>query len=94
MTSPASPITYRLHTQPLPDVSPETYVEVLDSMTNLGPIVDFCVVDLDRQGQGQVVACSGAGIDGSLRIIRNGVGFLEQASVELPGMKGIWNLRK
>lgn len=46
--------THRLHTQPLPDIIPETYVEVLDSMTNLGPIVDFCVVDLDRQGQGQV----------------------------------------
>ena len=63
-------------------------------MTNLGPIVDFAVVDLDRQGQGQVVACSGGGTDGSLRIIRNGIGFLEQASVDLAGMKGIWSLRK
>ncbi len=26
-------------------------VEVLESFTNLGPIIDFCVVDLDRQGQ-------------------------------------------
>ena len=32
----------------------ESYIEVIDSMPNLGPIVDFCVVDLDRQGQGQV----------------------------------------
>jgi hypothetical protein len=30
------------------------YVEVLETFPNLGPIVDFCVVDLDRQGQGQV----------------------------------------
>jgi hypothetical protein len=29
-------------------------VEVLDSQPNLGPIVDFAVVDLERQGQGQV----------------------------------------
>lgn len=45
---------------------------------NLGPIVDFCVVDLERQGQGQVVTCSGAYKDGSLRIVRNGIGINEQ----------------
>ena len=35
---------------------PTNFVEVLDTFTNLGPIVDMCVVDLDRQGQGQVRA--------------------------------------
>ncbi|KAL0300566.1 UNVERIFIED_CONTAM: DNA damage-binding protein 1 [Sesamum radiatum] len=60
---------------------------------NLGPIVDFCVVDLERQGQGQVVTCSGAYKDGSLRIVRNGIGINEQASVELQGIKGMWSLR-
>lgn len=33
----------------------------------------------------QVVTCSGAAQDGSLRIVRNGIGMIEQASVELPG---------
>jgi DNA damage-binding protein 1 len=55
-----------------------SYVEVLESFVNLGPIVDLCVVDLERQGQGQVVTCSGAFKDGSLRIIRNGIGINEQ----------------
>ena len=27
---------------------------MLETFTNLGPIQDFCVVDLERQGQGQV----------------------------------------
>lgn len=31
-----------------------SYVTVMESFTNLGPILDMCVVDLDRQGQGQV----------------------------------------
>ncbi|GKE24646.1 DNA damage-binding protein 1 isoform X2, partial [Tanacetum coccineum] len=62
-----------------------SYVEVLERYVNLGPIVDFCVVDLERQGQGQVVTCSGAFKDGSLRIVRNGIGINEQASVELQG---------
>jgi DNA damage-binding protein 1 len=33
---------------------PANFVEVLETMTNLGPIIDFVVVDLERQGQGQV----------------------------------------
>ncbi|KAJ6298466.1 hypothetical protein OIU76_019590, partial [Salix suchowensis] len=70
-----------------------SYVEVLDRFVNLGPIADFCVVDLERQGQGQVVTCSGAYKDGSLRIVRNGIGINEQASVELQGIKGMWSLR-
>ena len=44
----------RLRAEPLEEMSEEGYVEIIDSMVNLGPIVDFCVVDLDRQGQGQV----------------------------------------
>ncbi|KAL0352802.1 UNVERIFIED_CONTAM: DNA damage-binding protein 1 [Sesamum angustifolium] len=66
-----------------------SYLEVLERYVNLGPIVDFCVVDLERQGQGQVVTCSGAYKDGSLRIVRNGIGINEQASVELQGIKGM-----
>lgn len=42
----------------------------------------------------QVVTCSGAGADGSLRVVRNGIGVVEQALVELPGIKGMWSLRK
>lgn len=67
----------KLNLQPDPKGS---YVEVLERYVNLGPIVDFCVVDLERQGQGQVVTCSGAYKDGSLRVVRNGIGINEQVS--------------
>ncbi|KAL5007237.1 hypothetical protein ScPMuIL_016043 [Solemya velum] len=69
-----------------------SYVQVMETFTNLGPIVDMCVVDLERQGQGQLVTCSGAYKEGSLRIIRNGIGIQEHASIDLPGIKGIWSL--
>jgi len=36
-----------------------SHITVLDTYMNLGPIVDMCVIDLERQGQGQVVTCSG-----------------------------------
>ncbi len=44
----------RLHATPVVPSEPDNYVEVLETMTNLGPIIDFVVVDLERQGQGQV----------------------------------------
>ena len=156
----------RLSPQPVPGPpgAPPTFLEVLETFTNLGPIVDFAVVDLERQGQGQVllfrssiethchaplaccincrgaaavpsfklscectlmfdcqpiqwtktwqtddhghsahavyssaclplmlrgalqvVTCSGVHADGSLRIVRNGIGMIEQATVELSG---------
>ncbi|XP_054261134.1 DNA damage-binding protein 1 [Macrosteles quadrilineatus] len=69
-----------------------SYVSVMETFTNLAPIVDMVVVDLERQGQGQLVTCSGAYKEGSLRIIRNGIGIQEHASIDLPGIKGIWAL--
>ncbi|KAF1772263.1 HAD-like domain [Phytophthora cactorum] len=42
----------------------------------------------------QIVTCSGADKDGTLRVIRNGIGINEQASAELPGIKGMWSLRE
>lgn len=90
-----------------------SYVTVMETFTNLGPIVDMIVVDLERQGQGQLITCSGTLIrfyiksskhgylfnqpsgaykEGSLRIIRNGIGIQEHASIDLPGIKGIWAL--
>ncbi|KAK1309389.1 DNA damage-binding protein 1 [Acorus calamus] len=70
-----------------------SHVRVSESYVNLGPIVDFCVVNLEKQGQSQIVTCSGAFNDGSLRIVRNGIGINEQASVELHGIKALWSLR-
>ncbi|CAI5964736.1 unnamed protein product, partial [Closterium sp. NIES-64] len=58
-----------------------SYVEEMERFVNLGPIVDMAVVDLDRQGQGQLVTCSGAFGDGSLRVVRNGIGINEQVGV-------------
>ncbi|XP_063367200.1 DNA damage-binding protein 1 [Cydia amplana] len=68
------------------------YVQTMESFTSLAPILDMCVVDLERQGQNQLITCSGAYKMGSLRIIRNGIGIQEQASIDLPGIKGMWAL--
>lgn len=85
----------RLNTKQNPETN--SYVEIIQLFTGLGPITDFCVVQgvgYLRQGQGQLVTCSGAYKDGSLRVIRNGIGITEQASVALPGIKDMWSLRR
>ncbi|EFJ48849.1 UV-damaged DNA binding complex subunit 1 protein, partial [Volvox carteri f. nagariensis] len=81
----------RISAQPVNQ--PPTYLELVDSFPSLAPIVDFVVMDLERQGQGQLVMCSGIDSDGSLRVVRNGIGINRQATVELPGIKGVWSLR-
>lgn len=77
----------------LEDPQENNYLEVCETYTNLGPIVDMCLVDLEKQGQGQLVTCSGNSKNGSLRIIRNGIGINEHASMELSGIKGVWSLK-
>lgn len=37
----------------------------------------------------QLVTCSGAYKEGSLRIIRNGIGIQESATIDLGGIKGV-----
>lgn len=69
------------------------YVNVLETYTNLGPILDMIVVDIEKQGQGQIITCSGGHKNGSLRIIKSGIGINENAIIDLPGVKAIWPLR-
>ena len=48
------------------------YVQPMESFTSLAPIVDMCVVDLERQGQNQLITCSGkCGDYICLRVARN-----------------------
>uniref|UniRef100_A0AAX7U5P4 DNA damage-binding protein 1 n=1 Tax=Astatotilapia calliptera TaxID=8154 RepID=A0AAX7U5P4_ASTCA len=58
-------------------------------------LMDGTVVlkDLHVELLGELVTCSGAFKEGSLRIIRNGIGIHEHASIDLPGIKGLWPLR-
>ena len=79
------PQLIKLHAVALADGS---FIEVLESYPNIGPIVDFCVADLAKQGQSQLVTCSGSGVDGSLRLITNGIGIWEMAASEMPGVEG------
>ena len=71
----------------------KSYIDVLETYTNLSPIMDMLIVDIEKQGKGQLITCSGAYRNGSLRIIRNGIGIHESANVEIPGLKAFWPLK-
>ena len=64
------------------------------SFLNMAPITDFCLVDLEKQGEEHIVACCGAYKDASLRIIRNGIGVEEIGRLEeMHELTGVWSLR-
>nr|AVV64025.1 CPSF A subunit region family protein [Anisakis simplex] len=77
----------RLRREPYQDGS---YISLMDNYVNLAPIRDMVVINTD--GQQQVITCSGAFKDGSLRVIRNGIGIEELASVDLAGVKSLFAL--
>ena len=78
--------------RPNPDEN-GSYIDVLESYPNIGPITDMVVVKTEKQGQSQIVTCSGAFKDGSLRVLRSGIGLYVQATMEVHGIKGMWSLR-
>ena len=86
------------------DARTGSYLEPIEQYASLAPITHMCVVGGgDGAGRGagagsaphgcEVVTCSGAGRDGSLRVVRNGIGVNEQAEAEIAGIKGLWPLR-
>lgn len=75
-----------------------TFLNVLEEYINIGPVVDFQMVPTSQHSgddtQYMAVTASGAQKDGSIRIVRNGIGMTEHAAVELGGIKGMWSIRK
>lgn len=80
----------------------------LERFASLGPIVDFDLVSegggsaaaaaggrerAPHGGGSMLVAACGGYKEGSLRVVRAGIGIQEHASVDLAGITGLWSLR-
>ena len=61
-------------------------LEVLETYTNLGPIIDMVATDLHRHGQHKLVTAA-VRITMDLFVVSNGITFVEQAEIDLPGVK-------
>ncbi|KAI9512431.1 CPSF A subunit region-domain-containing protein [Russula earlei] len=71
-----------------------TFIEVLDTWQNIGPILDAVLADIDGSGQPRIVTASGGMNTGSLRIIQNGADFQKAAVIENFGNFGkLWPIR-
>jgi hypothetical protein len=69
--------------------SARSKVTVVDTFTNLAAMLGMVGLDLERQGQGQLASGSGGIKEGPLNIKLNGIGVLEVASKDWPGIKGV-----
>ncbi|KAJ3239983.1 DNA damage-binding protein 1a [Chytriomyces hyalinus] len=72
-------------------------LSIKETYPNLAPMIDFVHIEsggsgqTGTAGQGKIVACCGHGVDGSLRVMRNGVGVVDVAEIEdIEGVQGIW----
>ena len=66
---------------------PEQRLQLIKTLSNIGPILDFAVMDMGNRGddgqlgneyssgQARIVTCSGVHKDGTLRSVRSGVGL-------------------
>ncbi|KAM7541006.1 hypothetical protein Aperf_G00000026853 [Anoplocephala perfoliata] len=72
------------------EIDPERkcYFDVFEEYTNVGPIADMVFVE--NEGQNQLITCSGFFRDGSLRIIRSGIGIQETATIDQADINGVW----
>lgn len=80
-------------------------VEIVQTFSNIAPIIDLQLMDLGRgaeaavqagdfsTGQARLVACSNAWQDGTIRSVRSGVGMEEIGEVgEIPLIEDMWAL--
>ncbi|EGG07768.1 uncharacterized protein MELLADRAFT_105631 [Melampsora larici-populina 98AG31] len=66
--------------------------EVVANYPNLAPISDVCVVDQSEGFDHQLVTCSGAYQDGSLRIITHGITLTDLGMLPIAGAEHIWSI--
>ncbi|TKR68008.1 hypothetical protein L596_024061 [Steinernema carpocapsae] len=66
------------------------YLTQIDSYPNLGPIQDISIMKSDAQTE--VITCSGAYANGSLRIVRSGIGIDKLITIDIERVVGIFPL--
>ncbi|KAF7297748.1 CPSF-A domain-containing protein [Mycena kentingensis (nom. inval.)] len=72
-----------------------TYLEVVQTFNNIGPILDAKLVDTDGSGHPQIVTCSGAQNTGSLNVIRKGADYRPLGTIDaMPNVVGLFPLRE
>ncbi|KAJ1905996.1 DNA damage-binding protein 1a, partial [Coemansia sp. S17] len=79
-----------------------TFIEPIESFTNLAPVVDLCMVGMGSNDSsagkatsgnyGSIVACSGQRTTPGLRLVRNGVGVESVAELAVSGVVNAWSL--
>jgi len=100
-TSPSPETTTHVHVlEELPNLGPISDFDIVPTTHSPnapprtgGRVSEATRAYLAQRNQSTVVTASGVGKDGTLRLVRNGVGMEEYASVELGGIQRMWSVR-
>ena len=75
------------------EINPKNYLTLIEKVPNIGPILDTVLINQENTtGQCQLLTCSGDLNDGSLRVLRSGIGIHEHAVLPLKGIKAVFPL--
>ncbi|OAF69591.1 DNA damage-binding protein 1 [Intoshia linei] len=66
------------------------YIEKIEEMENLAPIVDMCFISATHCGLDKILACCGSHQHGSLKLITNGIGLNNKKIIETSHLKYLW----
>ncbi|KIY70002.1 hypothetical protein CYLTODRAFT_488480 [Cylindrobasidium torrendii FP15055 ss-10] len=71
-----------------------SFLHPVKSYSSLAPINDAILADLDGSTQNQIIACSGGGSSGSMRIVRTGTSFQKSGSIgDAAGFERVFPIR-
>ena len=62
------------------------FFNILDCLSNIGPILDAVVLDDVSVGEGSLVACAGSFEDSAIKIMKPGIGAFVEQAIEATGM--------
>ena len=70
-----------------------SYIKVVQSYPNLAPMLDFLVLEGEKKGNSDIIACAGHNLDGSIRLVNKGVGIYIEQEAELGKIESLWSLK-
>ncbi|CAG9324331.1 unnamed protein product [Blepharisma stoltei] len=70
-----------------------SFLSVEQKYQNIGPILDFKVIEGERKGLCNIISCSGYNLDGSLRLVNKGISVTVENQMEIGNVIGLFTLQ-
>lgn len=70
-----------------------SFISIEQKYENIGPILDFKVIEGERKGLCNIVSCSGFTLDGTLRLVNKGISVTNEIEMAIGNVVGLFTLQ-